>query len=159
MIACLVIIHPILLFLPEDRIFIPLQLRYWPEFVGLFLLLLITATVISSHWRDRLRFSFHRWRPIHRSAAVVIVTAFWVHVLSVSSTFEQKLPKMLAFCAMGLCGLLVFWILTRTLRSRRSSFLVSAIEPAGEDAVCLKIVSTTNHMPAYLPGAHPARFP
>ena len=152
MIACLVIIHPILLFLPEDRIFIPLQLRYWPEFVGLFLLLLITATVISSHWRDRLRFSFHRWRPIHRSAAVVIVTAFWVHVLSVSSTFEQKLPKMLAFCAMGLCGLLVFWILTRTLRSRRSSFLVSAIEPAGEDAVCLKIVSTTNHMPAYLPG-------
>jgi predicted ferric reductase len=152
MIACLVIIHPILVFLPEDRIFIPLQLRYWPEFVGLFLLLLIIAMVISSHWRERLRLPFHRWWPIHRGAAIVVVTAFWVHVLSVSATFEQKLPKMFAFCAMGLCGLLIFWIRTRTLRNRRGSFLVSAIEPVGEDAVCLKIISTTNHMPAYWPG-------
>ena len=151
-IACLVISHPILIFLPEDRIFIPLQLRYWPEFVGLSLLLLIIASVISSLWRTRLRLAFHRWWPIHRWAAVVIVAAFYVHILSVSSTFEQKLPKMIAFCAMGLCGLLLFWIRTRALRNRPKSFLVSAIEPAGEDAVCLKIVSKTNHMPAYLPG-------
>ena len=152
MIACLVILHPILVFLPEDRIFIPLQLRYWPEFVGLFLLLLIIATVISSHWRGRMRLSFHRWWPIHRGAAAVIVTVFWVHVLSVSSTFEQKLPMVFAFSAMGLCGLLILWMRTRILRNRRRSFLVSAIEPAAEDAVCLKIVSTTNHMPAYVPG-------
>jgi predicted ferric reductase len=152
MIACLVILHPILVFLPEDRIFIPLQLRYWPEFMGLFLLLLIIATVISSRWRARLRLSFHRWWPIHRGAAVVTVTAFWIHVLSVNSTFEQKLPMVSAFSAMGLCGLLIVWMRTRSLRNRRRSFLVSAIEPAGEDAVCLKIVSTTNHMPAYVPG-------
>jgi predicted ferric reductase len=151
-IACLVIMHPILIFAPEDRIFIPFQLRYWPEFVGLFLLLLIIASVISSRWRDRLRIAFHHWWPIHRWTAVVIATAFYVHILSVSSTFEQQLPKMVAFCAMALCGLLLSWIRTRIFRNRRKSFLVSAIEPAGEDAVCLKIVSKTNHMPAYLPG-------
>ncbi len=32
-IACLAIAHPILIFIPEDRISIPLQWRYWPEFV------------------------------------------------------------------------------------------------------------------------------
>ena len=150
--ACLVIMHPILIFTPEDRIFIPFQLRYWPEFVGLFLLLLIIASVISSRWQYRLRIAFHHWWRIHRWTAVVIVTAFYVHILSVSSTFEQKPPKMLAFCAMALCGLLLFWMRTRIFRNRRKSFRVYAIEPAGEDAVCLKIISKTNHMPAYLPG-------
>jgi predicted ferric reductase len=151
-IGCAAIIHPILVFIPEDRIFIPLQLRYWPEFAGLFLLLLIIVTVISSHWRAWLRFSFHRWWPIHRWTAVLIVTVFWIHVLSVSETFEQKLPRLMAFCAMGLSGLVFFWIKTRPLRSQRRSLMVSAIEPAGKDAVCLKIISNTKHRPVYLPG-------
>jgi predicted ferric reductase len=151
-IAGLILIHPILIFIPEDRITIPLQLRYWPEFVGLFLLLLIIATVISSHWQAWLRLSFHRWWPIHRSAAILIITAFWVHVLSVSDTFDQKLPKMLAFCAIGICALLFFWIRTRPLRSHRKTFRVAAVEPAAEDAVRLKIVPKSRKMPAYMPG-------
>ena len=151
-IACLIIIHPILIFIPESRFFIPLELRYWPEFVGLFLLLLIIFTVISSHWRAWLRLSFHRWWPMHRWVAVLIVIAFWVHVLSVSETFGQKLPQMLAFCAMGLWGLVFFWIRTRPLRNRRRSFTVSAIEPAGEDAVCLEFVPDAKHTPVFIPG-------
>jgi predicted ferric reductase len=151
-VACLIFIHPILIFIPEDRITIPLQLRYWPEFVGLFLLLLIIATVFSSHWRAWLRLSFHRWWPIHRTAAILIIIAFWVHVLSVSDTFEQKLPKMLAYCAIGLCGFLFFWIRTHPLRNQRKTLTVSAVEQAGEDAVRLKIISKTKNMPAYIPG-------
>ena len=151
-IACLVILHPILIFIPENRVFIPFELRYWPEFVGLFLLLLIISTVISSHWRARLRLSFHRWWPIHRWAAVLIGVAFWVHVLFVSETFGQKLPKMIAFCAMVLWGLVFLWIRTRPLRNRRRSFTVSAIESAGDDAVCLEIVPNQKHMPVYIPG-------
>jgi len=151
-IACLIIMHPIMIFIPENRIFIPFELRYWPEFVGFFLLFLIIFTVISSHWRAWLRLSFHRWWPIHRWSAVLIVVAFWVHVLSVSDTFEQKMPHMAAFCAMGICGLLFIWIRTRTLRNRRRSFLITAIETAGKDAVGLKMSSKTRHMPPYMPG-------
>ena len=151
-IACLIIMHPIMIFIPENRIFIPFELRYWPEFVGFFLLFLIIFTVISSHWRAWLRLSFHRWWPIHRWSAVLIVVAFWVHVLSVSDTFEQKMPHMAAVCAMGICGLLFIWIRTRTLRNRRRSFLITAIETAGKDAVGLKMSSKTRHMPPYMPG-------
>jgi len=151
-IACLIILHPIMIFIPENRIFIPFELRYWPEFIGLFLLFLIIFTVISSHWRAWLGLSFHYWCPIHRWSAVLIVVAFWVHVLSVSDTFEQKLPHMVAFCAMGICGLLFVWIRTRKLRNRRRSFLITTIETAGKDAVCLKISSKTRHMPVYTPG-------
>ena len=151
-IACLIIIHPIMIFIPENRIFIPLELRYWPEFVGLFLLLLIIFTVISGHWRAWLRFPFHRWWPIHRWAAFLIVVAFWVHVLSVSETFGQKPLQMVAFFSMCICGLLFFWIRTRTIRNRRKSFLVSAVEPAGENTACLKINPNTKHTPIYMPG-------
>ncbi|MEJ2221539.1 MAG: ferredoxin reductase family protein [Desulfobacterales bacterium] len=151
-IACLTLIHPGLIFIPEDRITIPLQWRYWPEFVGLFLLLLIIATVISGHWRARLKLPFHRWWPIHQGAAILIIAAFWLHVLAVSDTFEQKLPKLLAFCAIGLCGLMFFWLRTRSLRNRRRIFIVSAVDPAGEDSVRLQITSKAQNMLAHAPG-------
>lgn len=152
-IACLIIMHPFLIFIPEERIAIPLQWRYWPEFVGLFLLLSIILTVVSSHWRVRLGLAFHRWWLFHRTGAMLTVAVFWVHILSVSDTFDQKIPQIIAFCAMGLCGLLFFWIRIRPLRNRRSSFAVSAIKPAGDEAVSLQIVPGTNKkMPVYLPG-------
>jgi predicted ferric reductase len=151
-IAVLVCLHPILIFIPEGRISIPLQLRYWPEFVGLFLALLVIFTLISSYWRARLRLAFHRWRPIHQVAAILTITAFYIHLLSVSETFAQQLPKLLAFCTMGLWGLFFLWIRSRPRRSRRKAYMVSAIEPAGTNALCLKIIARSHRIPAYMPG-------
>ena len=151
-IACLIFIHPILVLIPEDRFTIPLQLRYWPEFVGLFLVLMVITAVVLSHWRSWFNLPFHRWWPIHRIAAILIIAAFWFHVLFVSSTFEQKLPKIFAYCAIGLSALLFLWIRTRPLINRRKTLIVSAVEEAGEDAVRLKIVSKTKNIPAYTPG-------
>ena len=151
-IAALVIIHPIAIFISDDRLTIPLQWRYWPEFVGLFLMLLIGLMVITSHWRIDLRLAFHRWWPIHRAAAILAVIAFGFHVLSVNDTFEQKLPRMLAIGALVLCGLIFLYIRTRRLRNKRKFLRVAAVEPAGADALCLKIVSDVHHVPAYLPG-------
>ena len=59
---------------------------------------------------------------------------------------------MLAFCAMGFCGLVFFWIKTRPIRNRRRSYTVSTIESVGEDAICLEIFSNTKQMPIYMPG-------
>lgn len=150
--AALVTIHPLVIFISDDRISIPLQWRYWPEFVGLFLMLLIVLMVITSHWRVGLRLAFQRWWPIHRSVAVLAAIAFGLHVLSVNDTFKQKLPWMLAIGALVLCGLIFLWIRTRPIRSRRKPLRVSAIEPAGADALRLKMVSDARHIPTYLPG-------
>ncbi len=150
--ACLILLHPILIFIPEDRIMIPFEWRYWPEFVGLLLLLLIIATVIASHWRAGLRLPFHCWWPIHRSMAIFIIAALGIHVLSVSDTFEQKLPWVLAIGALGFCALLFIWIRTRRLRNQGKAFSVSAVENAGQDAVRLKIISQNQNMPVYAPG-------
>ena len=149
--APLVLAHPVLIFISDDRIFIPLQWRYWPEFVGLILLLLLIFMVISSNWRVALRLPFHRWQPIHRSGAILAVLGFGVHVLSVNDTFEHELPGWLFYGALGLCGLLFIWIGTRPLRGGRNLFSVSSIEKVGADAICLKMVSK-NRLPAFVPG-------
>ena len=152
-IACLAIAHPILIFTPEDRISIPLQWRYWPEFVGLFLLLLILAMVISSNWRGRLGLAFHRWWLLHRAGAMLVAGAFGVHVLFVSDTFDQKPPRLVALCTLGFCGLVFFWLRIRPLWNRRKAFVVSDVKPAGSDAIYLKLVPGTDHIiPAHAPG-------
>ena len=151
-IAVMVIIHPITIFIADDRISIPLQWRYWPEFVGLFLMLLIIIMVVTSVWRIGLGLAFHRWWPIHRWAAIIAVIAFGVHVLSVNDTFKQRLPQMLAIAALILCGLIFLWIRTRTLRNRRKPLHIAAVEDAAADAVCLKMVTDDPYLPAYLPG-------
>ena len=151
-IAALVMLHPTTIFISDDRIFIPLQWRYWPEFVGLFLTLLIVPMVVASHWRVGLRIAFQRWWPLHRSAAILAIAALGVHVLSVNDTFEQKLPRMLAIFTLVLCVLLFLWIRSRPLRNRRRPYLVSAVEPAGADALRLEVVAAGCNLPAYLPG-------
>ncbi len=151
-IAALMIIHPITIFVADDRLFIPLQWRYWPEFVGLFLLVLIVIMVVSSRWRVALRLAFERWWPIHRIAAIVAVIALGLHVLSVNDTFEQRLPRFLAIAALVLCGLIFLWIRSRLLRSRRKPLRVAAIEPAGADALRLQLASDNRQLPDYLPG-------
>ena len=151
-IAALVIIHPIAIFIADDRIFIPLQWRYWPEFIGLFLTLLIALMVVTSHWRERLRLAFQHWWPIHRIAGMLAVIAFGIHVLSVNDTFEQKLPWLLAIVALVLCGLVFLWIRTRPLRSRVRPLRISAVKRAGADAVCLKMAADGHRLPACLPG-------
>jgi len=151
-IAALVIIHPLVIFIADDRISIPLQWRYWPEFVGLFLMLLIVIMVVTSYWRIGLGLAYHRWWPIHRWAAILGVIAFGVHVLSVNDTFEQKLSQMLATAALILCGLIFLWIRTRTVRNRRKPLQVTEVEAAAADAVRLKMVADDQHLPAYLPG-------
>ncbi|MBT8366435.1 MAG: ferric reductase-like transmembrane domain-containing protein [Deltaproteobacteria bacterium] len=150
--AALVIIHPLVIFIADDRISIPLQWRYWPEFVGLFLMLLIVIMVVTSCWRIGLGLAFHRWWPIHRTAAIIAVVAFGVHVLSVNDTFEQRLPQVLAIVALILCGLIFLWIRTRIIRNRRKPLRVAAVEAAAADAVCLKLVADDPHLPAHLPG-------
>ena len=150
--AALVIIHPMTIFIADDRISIPLQWRYWPEFVGLFLMLLLVIMAVTSQWRQGLRLAFHRWWPIHRWAAIIAVIALGVHVLSVNDTFEHRLPQMLAIAALILCGLIFLWIRTRTVRNRRKPLHIAAVEDAAADALRLKMVAEDHHLPAHLPG-------
>ena len=148
----LVLIHPILIFISDDRLYIPFQMRYWPEFVGLFLSILIVIMVISANWRTRLNLPFHYWWPMHRAAGVFAATCFLLHLLYASETFSQKIPSFIGWSAVVFCGLVFIWIWTRHLRLRQHHYRVSSVQTAARDALSLEINFADDNAPPYSPG-------
>ena len=131
--AGMVLVHPLLTLLPDDMLLIPLQLRYWPELVGVCLLGLLLISILASAFRRVLGIPFQRWVLAHRIVAGVIPGLLFTHVLSVSSTFEAGSPRQMAIIAACLYGMGYLWILSRPLRLGRL-FRVTAVEIAGERA-------------------------
>lgn len=60
-ILLLAVLHPILVLTSGKKLLIPLELRYWPEWLGVGLLTLIVIQLSSSQWRRAFRIKFHRW--------------------------------------------------------------------------------------------------
>ncbi|MFZ2632456.1 MAG: ferredoxin reductase family protein [Desulfosalsimonadaceae bacterium] len=150
------VIHPALILYSEDMLIIPLELRYWPEFVGVFLLAVILGTVTTAAGRLFFGLSFDRWRILHQTAVLIAAAAFFVHVLFVSDSFGTGAPRIMVFSAMGAYGLLYSWVKLRFLRIRRKPFTVSGIRPVGREAFGLTLepesVNGTAGIFPYLPG-------
>lgn len=151
-VAAGIVLHPVLVFLPEDMWFIPLELRYWPEFAGLVLLVSLAGTAVVSTWRGLLGLPFHIWWTGHRVGAVLIVALLAVHVLFVSESFAQGLPRQALFVALSAWGMLYAWVRTRGLRTRRRPLAVTAVERAGRDAHALTVKPLSGSAPEHAPG-------
>lgn len=151
-IAACVLIHPVLILLPEDMLFIPLEFRYWPEFVGLGLLLFILGMAVSGNFRAALWIPFNFWWIMHRIAAVITAAALFVHVLYVSDTFEKGLPQTLAFCAMGLYIMLYVWVKLKRFVIRHRPYTVAAVKPAAMDAYRLQVKPNARTIKPNAPG-------
>lgn len=146
------LIHPILVYLPDNSLIIPLTKRYWPELVGLGLLLSILIMVITSILRARLRFSYHCWRTAHRLGAVVVVAGLAVHVLNVSDSFGRGLPQASVYGAVGLWALLYACITMHRIRTRIRPHTIAAVEPVGADAMSLRVRPRTGLAFPFAPG-------
>ena len=152
LILCMVMLHPILIFISDDRFFIPFQLRYWPEFVGLFLLMILVAMVLTAYWRSKLNIAFHRWWPMHRIAGIAVAAIFFIHLFFANDSYQQSFSEKIAWTAVTFCGLIFIWIWTRQLRRSRHHYMVSSIEPAAKDALRLVVGVSESRVPIYSPG-------
>lgn len=151
-IAAAAITHPVLIFIPEDMTAIPITFRYWPEFVGIFLLLMILGIVGVAILRPRINLAFDRWRIMHQWAAFAVSMALFVHVLFVSETFAKGLPRVLVFGAMGLYTLAFVQVRSKPIRIRKKPFRVSRMDQAGRGAYRIKIQPDSGKPLPYLPG-------
>ena len=146
------LLHPMLVYLPDNTLIIPLTKRYWPELVGLGLLLFILIMVITSTLRTRLRLPYHFWRTAHRVGAVVVVAGLAVHVLNVSDSFGRGLPQASVYWAIGLWMLLYAWMTIHRVRTRLRPHTVTAVEPVGPDAMSLLVRPRSGLAFPYAPG-------
>jgi len=65
LIALLVTLHPVLILGSDGFAFFPLEKRYWPEFSGIFLWVLILGIVGVSVFQNKLPLSYRTWRALH----------------------------------------------------------------------------------------------
>lgn len=144
--------HPVLVMASEDMLFIPLQMRYWPEFTGAFLLAGLVSTAVISSLQKRSRIPFHLWYGVHRWAAPVLTAALFIHVLFVSESFESGPPRVMALAVLGVCTLLLVYHKIRHLLFRKSIFEVTSAEPAGMEATCLALTPVSGRNFYYQPG-------
>ncbi len=104
------LIHPILILGADHFVFFPFELKYWPEFTGIALLLILITFVVISHFQKRIGLDYKLWRWLHKSFAPVIIIFVFVHVLNVSRTFESGAPYY---------ALIIFFILNLILIVRK----------------------------------------
>jgi len=151
-IALMALLHPLCVSIPEDRLLIPLEMRYWPEWIGVALLSLIVLQFVASHWRKRLKITFHTWLRCHRVAGLLAAALVIIHVLYVSETFETEgLPRTAVLIAAGLSLLVFLWIRTGWLwRSR--SYTVARVDRMGADCTCVELTPTDPAVFGYAPG-------
>jgi predicted ferric reductase len=151
-IALMTLLHPVCVSIPEDRLLIPLEMRYWPEWIGVALLSLIVVQLVASRWRKRLKIAFHRWMRFHRVAGLLAAALLIIHVLYVSETFESEgLPRTAVLIAAGLLLLVLLWIRTGWLwRSRACT--VARVEPMGVDCTCVELTPSDPAVFNYAPG-------
>lgn len=99
--------HILLVLLPEGLDNLPLGLKFWPELIGLVLAFILFFMVITSRYRKLIPLSYPRWREIHRSLGYLVIFLVSGHLLFVSDTFENLIPRLvllISFLA------IIFWV-------------------------------------------------
>jgi len=88
----LVIVHPLLILGADGFGFFPFELRYWPEFLGIFLMVLVLSVAGLALWYKALNIPVRLRRRLHRMGTPAMVTLALVHAGWVSETFDIVLP-------------------------------------------------------------------
>lgn len=152
-ISILVLVHPVLIFTAEGTWKIPLESRYWPEWLGVTLLAAVLMQIGFSQWRSCLFRAYTAWRRFHIVLAVAVFSALILHMLKVSETFELGgLPRTLTVTVAVGAGLLWIWIRTSGLRSGRTPFRVTSVTVAGIDAYTVELEPAGPFQFTHLPG-------
>ncbi|MCP4337628.1 MAG: hypothetical protein GY799_01785 [Desulfobulbaceae bacterium] len=93
-VSLLAISHVALVLVPEGLTNFPISLKYWPEMVGSLLFWIILSMAISSQFREKLGLDYKRWKTIHKLLGYLVIIFLAVHVLFVSDSFEQTVPRV-----------------------------------------------------------------
>jgi len=151
-IAFLVIVHPILIIAAENFTFFPFEKRYWPEFLGVGVLIFILVIVTTANWRLMFNIAYDKWLRFHRLVTLSAIALMTTHILFVSETFKSGLPHTLVFVAAGINLMLISRLWFRRLFPGKRRFVVSNVEPAGKDAYFVNVRSHSGRILEHIPG-------
>jgi predicted ferric reductase len=111
--ACAALLHVTLILAPEGLGNLPIGKKYWPEMIGGALFLLIVLTVLSSQYRSALKWDYKQWRMLHKPSGYLILVLVLLHVLFVSESFEQGVPRVVLLTVFA--GLALFTAVVKSV--------------------------------------------
>lgn len=117
LITLLVMVHPGLVKASENFTAYVFESKYYPEFVGIGLMLIVLTVSMQAFFRERFSFDYGRWLFLHRFGATMILLILPLHVLWVSETFKGGLPHNAALMVFGLDFLFICRIWLRRIFS------------------------------------------
>ncbi len=150
-IALLALVHPLLIFAPEEITTLPLEMAFWPEIIGAILLMGLFYMTASALYKKELEFPFNFWMGAHKIGGPLLLSILFTHLLFSSETFEEGAPRLIGLGFSLVClGLLT----ARHLEPMRglSPWVVSQVSPAGDRATRLRLSPTHGAPFHYLPG-------
>ena len=129
----LAIVHPLLVFAPEDVAAMPLQWEYWPEVLGCALLLALALSAAASLRRREARLPYHIWKAGHFFGAAGLLAGGLVHVYYVTDSFHAGQPFWF-LVGVGVAALVSWgWIALGKLTGG-APYVVESVRPAGATA-------------------------
>ena len=152
LITALIVLHPVLVLIPEGLTNISFDLRSWPEMVGTLLLFLLLSIAVTGIWRLKFNLSFDRWLFIHRLATSTVVLMLGLHVLYVSDTFKQPIPR---FSVLVVCGIYFFvlaWIKIKAKLLRAKPWIVKGVTALNKDTFNVELSPVKEIAFSYFPG-------
>jgi predicted ferric reductase len=151
-VALLAVMHPLLVFAPEDIGNIPVELKYWPEVLGALMLILIWLITATGLWRVFLNFSFPRWWIFHRAAAFTVVVMLTFHVLYGSETFEAGMPRYIVITAVGIYVIILGWVKIKPFLLKQKPWTVTSVSIAGQNTYSVEVAPEVGKIFNYIPG-------
>jgi predicted ferric reductase len=111
-IACLIVLHPLLIKASENFTPYTFEKKYYPEFLGIALLVLLLLISLTAIFRNFLKFSYARWLLLHRFSATLALAMMPAHILYVSETFKSGIPRntALVFLSLNLLMIIKVWL-------------------------------------------------
>lgn len=151
-IAFLALVHPILIIAAENFTIFLFEKRYWPEFLGVGVLIFILVLMATANWRLMFNFAYDNWLRFHRLGTLVAIALMVIHILFVSETFKSGLPHTLVFVAAGINLMLISRLWYRRFFPGKRRFVVSNVEPAGKDAYSVDVRPHSGQILDHIPG-------
>jgi len=145
-------LHPFFVLWADDFAFYTLEIRYWPDFMGMGLLFVLCLMTLVSVFRDRIRIDWNRWSLAHSIVAPLIFVLFFIHVLNVSKPFGSGLPNQLLLLSLFFTACLFIRKWFVNIYSVKKKYRVVAIKPAARNIWAIDVQPCNGAVFNYIPG-------
>lgn len=114
-IGFLVLSHPLLIKASENFTPYTFEKKYYPEFLGMAVLVIVLTLTLTAILRNFSRLSYANWLLLHRCSATLALVLMPSHILYVSETFKSGIPHYAALVILSLNLLMIIRVWWRRL--------------------------------------------